>query len=472
LSRVSQFDVRPSFRFWVLAGYLAFVFLLGGGSRDDIQSLLLLRPAAVAMCGVAIVMLPAGAARAYRGLLWFAAALFGLCIVQLIPLPPALWTTLPGREIIVAIDAAAGLAGTWRPISMDPHGTWNAFYSLFVPLAALLLAAPLTREERFGTLVLVLTLGLLSGLIGLLQVSGGRDSGLYLYRITTPGYASGFFANRNHQAALLATLLPMLAVFGWVGVRTLDQARLRWALCLAAGGVLVPLLLVTGSRTGFVLGLLGLLSVPFLYRRRQLDDVASRQRRQRSMLIPLSAGAVVISILTLITVLFARAEAIRRVLAPDQGGDLRFKFWGPITELTARYFPFGTGFGSFDPVFRLNEPDALLRPTYFNHAHNDWLEIVLTGGIGAVALATIAVLWWAFRTLQAWRGDGTMRDVAFARLGSMVLIMMALASVTDYPLRVPSMMCVAVMAAMWLHGGSSDRARGARSALDVSAAIA
>lgn len=459
MSRVPQIKVRLSFHFCLLAAYLAFVFLLGGGSRDDIQSLILLRPAAVIMCGIAVALLPSGAVREYRALIWFAAALFGLCIVQLIPLPPALWTALPGREIVVEIDAAAGLAGTWRPLSLDPHGTWNALYSLFVPLAALLLALPLTREERFATLVLVLALGLSSGLLGLLQVSGGRNGGLYLYRITTPGYASGLFANRNHQATLLATLLPMLAIFSWVGVRTLDQARLRWALSLAAGSVLVPLLLVTGSRSGFALGLLGLLSVPFLYRRRELDDVAARQRRHRSMLIPVSAAAVAISLLTLITVLFARAEAISRVLAPDQGNDLRFKFWGPIAELAARNFPFGTGLGSFDPVFRLNEPDRLLEPTYFNHAHNDWLEIALTGGIGAIALAILALIWWSAKTLRAWRGDGSMRDVAFARMGSIILMMMALASVTDYPLRVPSMMCVAVIAAIWLQGGSLDRDR-------------
>jgi O-antigen ligase len=312
-----------------------------------------------------------------------------------------------------------------------------------------LLALPLAREERFRLLAVLLLLGLVSGLVGLLQAS---DGGPTFYRVSTPGEASGLFANRNHQAALLATLFPMLAVFAWAGLRTLDQARLRWALALAAGGVFVPLLLVTGSRMGFLLGGVGLAAVPLLYHRPALDHVAARLRRKRSMMIPGLVGGVGVIVLVLLALLFARAGALSRMLATDQTQDLRFRVWGPIVDMTARYLPFGTGLGSFEIIFKLNEPNALLKPTYLNHAHNDWLEIALTGGIGAVALAMVAVAWWAKASLRAWRGDGTTRNVAFARLGMIVLGMLAAASVPDYPLRTPSLMCVAVIAVLWLHG--------------------
>jgi O-antigen ligase len=174
------------------------------------------------------------------------------------------------------------------------------------------------------------------------------------------------------------------------------------------------LLLVTGSRMGFLLGGVGLAAVPLLYHRPALDHVAARLRRKRSMMIPGLVGGVGVIVLVLLALLFARAGALSRMLATDQTQDLRFRVWGPIVDMTARYLPFGTGLGSFEIIFKLNEPNALLKPTYLNHAHNDWLEIALTGGIGAVALAMVAVAWWAKASLRAWRGDGTTRNVAFA----------------------------------------------------------
>ena len=47
--------------------------------------------------------------------------------------------------------------------------------------------------------------------------------------------------------------------------------------------------------------------------------------------------------------------------------------------------------GAFEKVFQANEPDALLGPVFLNHAHNDWLEAVITGGLPAAALLVIAV---------------------------------------------------------------------------------
>ena len=47
-----------------------------------------------------------------------------------------------------------------------------------------------------------------------------------------------------------------------------------------------------------------------------------------------------------------------------------------IERLIAAYAPWGSGLGTFEQVFKLHEPDALLSPSYLNHAHNDWLELV------------------------------------------------------------------------------------------------
>lgn len=441
----------------MLAAFLVLAFAVGGGARSDIQSLIILRPVAALACGAALLTLRWEHIRTHRALFGFAVALILIFALQLVPLPPTVWQTLPGRSVIADIDVAVGLKGNWRPLSMAPPATWNALHALLVPLAVLLLGVQLPREDRFRLLPVMVALGMISGLLGLLQVTSGRNSSLYLYEITNPGAAVGLFSNRNHQGLLLASLYPLLAVFAWAGLHTLDQARLRLALAMASGLVLVPLILVTDSRAGLALGLLGLLSVPFLYRRPTVDDVAKRQRRMRSPLIPGLLGGCGVIILGLLATLFSRAGALDRLTATGQENDLRFRVWGPIVDMAWRYFPFGSGAGTFDKVFQLNEPEALLKPTYLNHAHNDWLEVFLTdGALGSAFIAAVAIAWAAASANYWLRGDGKLREIAYARMGSIVLLLTGLASITDYPLRTPSLACLAMVAAIWLRGGGRD----------------
>jgi hypothetical protein len=238
---------RPrSFVFWLFVAYLSFVFLTGGGSRPDIQSLIVFRPVGVLVCGIALLTLQREHVLAERGLCLFTAATFLLVILHLVPLPPALWHSLAGRELFVEVDRLAGIEGQWRPLALVPPLAWNAFFSLFVPLAVLLLGVQLTQDEKYRLLPILLVIGLMSGIWGLFQIVGEGDGPLYLYKQTTNGAAVGFFANRNHQAVLLSCLLPALSVFAGEIARNPERAALKKWLALGLGIFLVPLILVTG----------------------------------------------------------------------------------------------------------------------------------------------------------------------------------------------------------------------------------
>jgi O-antigen ligase len=393
--------------------------------------------------------------KAYRFLFGMAAAIFALVLSHLIPLPPSVWGALPGRGIITEIDKVAELGAVWRPISMVPSATWNALYSLFVPLAVLILGAQLSREDRFRLLPWVLGLGLFSGLWGILQVIGDPQGPLYLYRVTNNGAAVGLFANRNHQAILLASLFPMLAVYASTSVRSEEQAAVRSWLAIGAGFVLVPLLLVTGSRAGLILGVVGLLSTVLVYKRP--SDLTPKKRKGGKLDLRYAAAGFGVLCLGALTIIMSRAEAFQRLFAAGQGEDERLKVWVPIAEMAWKYFPFGSGIGSFVEVYQIDEPYELLSPEYFNHAHNDWLEVYMTVGLPGLillALAFYAVLrtsWTLFRTPIE---EG--RALRFARLGVIVLLILALGSIGDYPLRTPTLAAVFVIAALWLAGPRSE----------------
>ena len=178
---------RLNLPFWALTVFLAVTFLMGGGSRGDIQSLVILRPVAVVFCGLALLGLRREHVQAYRFLFAMTAAIFALVAIHLVPLPPGMWAALPGREIVLEVDKAAQLGSVWRPASLVPVATWNALYSLFVPLAVLLFGVQLTRDQRFNLIYVIIGFGLLTGLWGLLQAIGSPTGPLYLYEVTMPG---------------------------------------------------------------------------------------------------------------------------------------------------------------------------------------------------------------------------------------------------------------------------------------------
>lgn len=449
-------DTRLALPFWVMTLYLLLLAFTGGGARSDIQSLIILRPISAAVLGYALWGLTWDHVRSFRFLVFFALAVVMLVALHLVPLPPALWMSLPGRELMVEIDRAAGLGEVWRPISMIPSQTWNALYSLIIPLAALVLMLRLTREQRFALTPVIILIGLFSGFIGLLQVIGPNDSPLYLYRITNTGSAVGLFANRNHQAVMLACLFPMLAVYASTGIQTVEQFRFRLVLAGGAALFLVPLLLVTGSRIGLVVGLIGFLISALLYRQPKFSRAPKRKIR-RFNLGYLVAAALLFGIAAL-TFLMSRAQAFDRLLTGDGIEDLRFAVWPLLLEVSGKYFPIGSGIGTFVEAYQIDEPLRLLDQEYLNHAHNDWLEILMTGGAGATLLAVLAtVVWIRSAYLLLASCDSYRRDVVLGKLGASIIFMLALASFGDYPLRTPSLSAIFVIAAVWMTGGLLSR---------------
>ena len=437
--------------FWALALLLTATFLLGGSARGDTETLIILRPLAALLAGLGCWQLRLEHLHNHKLVLAMALALTAVPLLQLVPLPYAIWTSLPGRQQVVDIDRVAGLGQIARPISLVPDATLNALLSLQVPLAALILGVQLGTKARAQLLPVLLVLIGASALLGLLQIAGEPASPLYLYDITNPGSAVGLFANRNHQALLLAAALPMLAL--WATSKPRSSL-----LQLVGGGAgllgLIPLILITGSRAGAIAGLVALLSLGFVTRYPTPPAAPSPAPRSRSLRVPklvVLGGAGVAALgLAVLTIAAGRAEAWERLLTVLSEDDLRYRIVPTLIQIIPKYWPFGTGLGSFEKIFQAEEPDALLSPVFMNHAHNDWLETALTGGLPAVLLLVIAV---ACAVISAFRQflskSGRSAPNRLARLGLIVIGLTALISASDYPLRTPLLQAVFVVAVLW-----------------------
>lgn len=449
---------RVSPAYALITIFVIATFAMGGSQRADTQSLVILRPLAALMCGYGFWSLARNSLHRYALLFWLLGATILLCLVHIVPLPPAIWQMLPGRQIVMQIDRVAGLSDEWRPIAMVPSAAYNALFSLLIPLATLLLACRLDRREREALLPLLIGLGTLSAILGVFQMFGGVDGPFYLYRKTSDGWAVGLFANRNHAAVYLACMLPMLAAY--VSQPAVDEQRARFRLwvALTIGLFVLPMIVVSGSRGALLVLLPGLASVPLIYRRPVASEVV-RQRNNlwsRRLAVYGAVGIVIVAI-AFAALLLVRTSVIDRFLQLWSGDELRFRVWGGIVQDVWRFFPIGSGIGSFAEIYQINEPDALLRPTYLNHAHNDILEVAMTaGGPGALILIA-ALIGWTCQSYDVWSGRyGRGYTAVFGRMASVVFLMLLLASVADYALRTPSFACFAIIVAVWL-GASRDQ---------------
>ena len=157
---------------WIaLALLAATVGLLGGSSRPDAVQNVALRPMAALLLVPALYQLQLAHLCSARIPSILFGALTVWTAVQLVPLPPSLWQSLPGRSMIAELDALIGFDGIWRPISLVPHRGWNALAALVVPLAALLLALS-SRAGQTPLLLIITGVGLVNALVGLVQVTG------------------------------------------------------------------------------------------------------------------------------------------------------------------------------------------------------------------------------------------------------------------------------------------------------------
>ena len=429
-------------RFTAFAVLVFAAFLMGGSARPDVQSLVILRPLAILLGGYALIVITLEQLRliAMPGLL-----LLGLALViglQLIPLPPEVWTQLPGRSMVAEIGAAMGLGDAWRPLSLAPERTINALLALTVPGATLLLLAVQEPERRRRALVLFLWAAIGSALLGALQLLSPDDVALYTYRISTDGAPVGLFANRNHQGVFLAC---MVLVSTWFIVSTGKRDRtapLHRALGMAALLLCFVLVLIAGSRAGLAaLALMSAVSLWYAARSNLIPNRVALGRRTISRCAVFAGLGILLLGLVGLSITQGRSLSIDRLvdsMGGEGGTDLRAELAPILWRMVSNQFPYGSGFGSFEDLYKTVEPLTLLSNRYLNQAHNDWAQFLIEGGLPALLLLVLVIAWLVLRATQVLRAEpGSSRDLALLSL--IILVMLGLASVVDYPLRTPAM---------------------------------
>ena len=421
-------------RYYLALGLTLVVALaaLGGASRADELQQSLIRLIAIAVIAAAVWPLDPRVFRGARTPLVGLAVLYLFLLAQLIPLPPNVWARLPDHAVYAEIaDRTQSI--TWRPWTLSPDLTLNALAALLSASAALLVTLALDFRQRLLVARLFVAIACVSAVLGLLQFATGT-SAFYLFRTTSENSAVGLFANRNHQAVLMACALPLAAATASIRLRRGggDQRSIVGR-ALTASVILLIGLASTGSRMGILLGVIGLCGAAAIA---WITVVRGRPAAKVSMPFLVGGGTLSIAGLAGAAILITRSGAVAR-LANEPVDPTRLAALGPMLNAARAFMPFGSGFGTFQPVYQRFEPDSLLSTIYLNQAHNEPMQLAIEGGLPALALLLVFLGWWLRAVIRTTRQRSSTSRRALGMAMAVASFILMLSSLVDYPLRTP-----------------------------------
>lgn len=407
----------------VTAGLLLVVAMVfGGGSRGagDLVVHLVALPALV--LGI-VRWRHAAATRLQRLFLYWLMAAVAVAGLQLLPLPAAVFASMPGRAAVLAQLHTAGLDPAWLPMTLDRWGTVRALLALASFAAMWLLASTLGRAAHWRLLKLAVAVAVPLALLGFAQAAAGHEPTLRFYDFHNTFGATATFANRNHLAGLLAMLIPLALVFGRGAQRGHRQGgMLVWYGCAT---VLLLAAALTFSRAGVVLATLaagaGLLLALLVGR----ADATSRRRAS----LPLLAVAAV----AVIAVANYAWLGIAERLDHDPLSDLRWQYLHYGLQAATGYLPWGSGLGSFPAAYAAFEPVAAMTNVYALHAHDDPIELAVEAGIPALALVAVLLGLLLAAARKILIGPQFAGPIMVAAL--IAALVPIIHSLVDYPLR-------------------------------------
>jgi O-antigen ligase len=311
-----------------------------------------------------------------------------------------------------------------------------ALIGLLAPFA-ILISARDTQAFQRSALQWIAGLGIVNIAVGTVQLTSGRQL-LNWYGGGNPAHLYGTFANHNS-----AGLFLVIALCALLGVRSTPTPSHR-AIKSALGILLAAGVFLTQSRSSIALLIIPAIQLLLQYLRRDHGS-------------PVRAFTAMVSFLIILGTLGALAagnskagEILQRF---DDLRDPRPMIWDDSRAAIARYWPVGSGVGTFDEVFQVDESLENVNGHLAGRAHSEYLEVLLENGIFG---AFLTLSWIVYIVIIGFRSFYKNRSCCLAPIS--ILVAVSMQSFLDYPLRNQAIMCVtAAMIALLAFEG--ERAR-------------
>lgn len=402
---------------YVLGSVLFIALLIGGGTASGLYTDTLIEIAAIV--AAASVFSRASMHTIPRAALWLLFFTVALFVFQVIPMPSSVLDRVRPPVLL----GGSSLVGPTRFVSVGVGRTIECMIFVIAAAAFFLACLRLRSEQLVALLPFFFTGVICNGLAGAIQYSLSDNiaiEGLFPFTIN-----AGLFANRNHFSALLFISIPFVVYYGLFRGNLVSGSLGLVALLL--------LLLAAGSRAGVLIGLaITAISIFFLSSRSKVSGLGIFALFAALSLYTIGAWATI--------------EA--KEVDPAFG---RGEFARTTIEGIKENWITGIGFGNFQKAYQIYERPEMIFSAFVNHAHNEYLEIAFEGGILAVALMAIYMIFLIFIFYR-------IRFDAFQKAAFLSVSFLLIHSLVDYPLRTAALlMTFAYMNAIVFHRGFTER---------------
>lgn len=362
---------------------------------------------------------------------------------QQLPLPQAVGMGGAARAQIAADIAQAGVPVSGAQASLWPRATEEALWSLLPAIALFMGALTLAGPWRRRLLQVVLGLVLASAAFAFFQLSLPDGSPLLLYTSWGRNFG-GLFVNPNHQGSALAIGAVIACALFIEGRRSAiddDGSRRYWLYAFLAAACVAMVPLANGS-AAVLLVLTGLVAVLVM-----LGALGGLGGGRRSGMLRLAGVGLVVAITLASALAWRQVDVERRHIASQ------------TVAVGRQHAPLGAGVGSFVPVFAQSQDLRQARSERINHAHNEYVQWWLEGGVPALLALGMVLGLFAWAGWQVLTRSQSRRLRAVAAPAWAGLLILLVHSLVDFPLRTTALMATAGLLAGLLFASLVDARR-------------
>lgn len=348
--------------------------------------------AAVAIV-LAFVVRPSVARGDFRWLDIALVAYVALMALQLVPLSPRLRLGLSpaarGIDLRLRLDAPAdAMADTPHPLTVNADATLQAVWlAVAIVLTFWCARALFARGGICAGARTIAGLGLLLAAFGIAQHATAPH---VLYWVRAFRYTEPFgpYLNRSDFAMWIVMALPLTA--GYLLARLHSRQHRGHELFTAetfdntamfltvAMGLMAAALMVGLSRSGIIGAMASALTLWMLSERRMHHE-------GRAWLLG-GIGAI-----ALVALAYANTSAVATRIEDtvNRGMGGRLAIWRATMPIIRDFWLTGAGAGAYERAMMVYQPP---HETYFNHAHNEYLQLVSEGGLWLVIPGVLALV--------------------------------------------------------------------------------
>ena len=342
-------------------------------------------------------------------------------LLQLIPLPPLLLKLFAPYNLAAYQPIVEKIPGNqWVPITLNQKASLLEFFKTGTYVLMYVLVIQLLRNKDLvrKTVIFLVAVGAVIAFFGILQ-QFSSDGKIFWFRSTPDGFPGGPWVYKNQYSSFLECLAPLaLGLFIHFKPRVDEELSLRArfvsffsskrsSFYLFIGFAFVLLgtaIFVSLCRGGMVTFFISMLL---------MGVILKKKRKNGGKLAFWSVLGIVIMVITWYGWKPVVAEFDAGFSEAGEIQESRLDVWADSFGMI-RDFPFtGSGFGTYKdtyPSYKTLQTDLI-----YDHAHNEYIELLTDGGIIGFGLAA----WFVVVVLrQGWRMVLARKDNYAVTLGA------------------------------------------------------